>query len=53
MHAVNANWNKQAAKAAKDYLDASSFSRQGLIEQLMYEGYTKKQALYGVNQTGL
>jgi Host cell surface-exposed lipoprotein len=47
------NVNEQAAKAAKDYLDSSSFSRSGLIEQLEYEGYTKQQAVYGVNQAGL
>ena len=40
-------------KAAKDYLDYSSFSRSGLIEQLMFEGYTAEQATYGVDQTGL
>ena len=51
--AVSPNWNKQAAKAAKDYLDSSSFSRSGLIEQLEYEGYTEQQAVYGVNQAGL
>ena len=53
MDAVSPNWNKQAAKAAKDYLDDSSFSRSGLIEQLEYEGYTEQQAVYGVNQAGL
>ena len=53
MDAINANWNKQAAKAAQNYLDMSSFSRSGLIEQLEYEGYTTKQATYGVNTTGL
>ena len=53
MDAVSPNWNEQAAKAAKDYLDYSSFSRSGLIDQLEFEGYTKKQATYGVNQTGL
>ena len=31
---IDVNWNKQAAKAAKDYLDFSAFSRNGLIEQL-------------------
>ena len=51
--AVSPNWNEQAAKAAKDYLDSQSFSRSGLIEQLEYEGYTEQQAVYGVNQTGL
>lgn len=29
------------------------FSRQGLIDQLQFEGYTYEQAVYGVNQVGL
>lgn len=28
------------------------FSRQGLIEQLEYEGFTHEQAVYGVTQAG-
>jgi hypothetical protein len=28
---IDVNWNKQAAKAAKNYLEIQSFSRQGLI----------------------
>jgi Host cell surface-exposed lipoprotein len=50
------NWNKQAAKSAKNYLDTMAFSRSGLIEQLESEfgdGFTHAQAVYGVNQTGL
>jgi colicin import membrane protein len=31
----------------------SGFSRSGLIEQLVFEGYTQQQAEYGVNQAGL
>lgn len=31
----------------------SSFSRQGLIDQLIYEGFTTAQATYGVNEAGL
>jgi hypothetical protein len=50
---LNINWNEQAAKTAKDYLDYSSFSRSGLIDQLEYDGYTATQAEYGVSQAGL
>ena len=53
---IDVNWNEQAAKSAKSYLDMSSFSRQGLIEQLESEygeGFTHSQAVYGVNKTGL
>ena len=51
--ALNADWNQQAAKKAAEYLDLSSFSRAGLIEQLAYEGFTQAQAEYGVSTTGL
>ena len=35
------------------YLDYSHFSRSGLISQLKYEGFTTKQATYGVTKAGL
>jgi len=43
---------KNAAKKALDYLRYSSFSREGLIDQLEYEGFTPQQAEYGVAQSG-
>ena len=42
-----------AREKAQSYLDYSAFSRQGLIEQLEYEGFTSSQATYGVNAVGL
>jgi hypothetical protein len=50
---VEVDWNEQAEKSAKSYLDSSSFSRQGLIDQLLFEGFTQAQATYGVGTTGL
>ena len=53
---INVDWNEQAAKSAKSYLDFGSFSCQGLIDQLESkygEGFTHSQAVYGANQTGL
>ena len=47
-----ADWNEQAAIKAQDYLDFSSFSRSGLIEQLEFEGFTTEQAEYGVKEVG-
>jgi Host cell surface-exposed lipoprotein len=44
---------ENARQSAEDYLAYSAFSRQGLIAQLEYEGYSTKDATYGVNQTGL
>ena len=45
---VHANWNKQAVKKAKDYLEYQAFSRKGLLDQLLFEGFTRAQAQYGV-----
>ena len=50
---VDVNWNEQAAKAAKSYLETGSFSRNGLIQQLSSsygDGFTHAQAVYGVNK---
>ena len=47
-----ADWNEQAAKKAQDYLNLSSFSRSGLIDQLKYEGFTNDQAEYGASAVG-
>jgi len=41
--------NEQAVKKAKSYLSFTSFSYQGLVEQLEYEGFTHAQAVYGAN----
>lgn len=40
---------KNARKKAESYLRYSSFSKEGLIEQLEYEGFTKDEATYAVN----
>ena len=50
------DWNEQAAKSAKEYLDSQSFSCNGLIDQLSSEygsQFTRSQAAYGASQTGL
>ena len=47
-----ADWNEQAVKAAKSYLDTMAFSWEGLIAQLEYEGFTAEQAAYGAEQNG-
>ena len=41
-----------AISSAKEYLDTQGFSKQGLIEQLEFEGYTKEEAVYGANNCG-
>jgi len=43
---------EQAAKSAEASLEYSSFSRSGLIDQLLFEGFSQEQAEYGVSQNG-
>ena len=43
---------KNALKAANDYLRFMAFSYSGLVEQLVYEGYTNQEATYGVDNCG-
>ncbi|OPX70936.1 MAG: Tetratricopeptide repeat protein [Methanoregulaceae archaeon PtaB.Bin009] len=43
---------KNAAKKALDYLRVMPFSRDGLIKQLEFEGYSHQEAVYGVDQSG-
>lgn len=40
---------EQAIGSATDYLDYSSFSRKGLIEQLEFEDFSTKDATFAVN----
>lgn len=44
---VRVSWKRQAAKKASDYLDMTPFSRSGLVEQLIFEGFSRGQANYG------
>ena len=49
------DWNEQAAKQAQSYLNFSSFSKQGLIDQLTSEyggQFTKEQAEYAIKAIG-
>ena len=40
---------KNPRQKAADYLDYSSFSHSGLIDQLVFEGFTQADAAYGVD----
>ena len=44
-----ANWNEQAASQARSYIDNGAFSKKELIDQLIFDGFTKEQAEYGAN----
>ena len=51
---LNVDWNEQAVRTAKDWLEYSGYSRNRLIETLCdSDGYTKKEAIYGVDKVGL
>ncbi|MGE4412174.1 MAG: Ltp family lipoprotein [Candidatus Caldatribacteriota bacterium] len=41
---------QQALRKAKDYLDYTSFSKKGLIDQLKYEGFNTEDATYAVDK---
>lgn len=43
---------RNALRAAKNYLQSMGFSRKGLIEQLEFEGYTHNEAIYAVDNCG-
>ena len=43
---------RNALETAKDYLSFMSFSYNGLIEQLKYEGYSNSEAVYGADNCG-
>lgn len=40
---------ENARESAEMYLNTSSFSRSGLIQQLKFEGFSEKDATYGVD----
>lgn len=43
---------RNAAQKALEYLRFMPFSYSGLVEQLEYEGFTNKEAVYGVDHCG-
>lgn len=43
---------KNALRAAKEYLNVTAFSYTGLIEQLKYDGYSDSEAKYGADNCG-
>jgi hypothetical protein len=40
---------RNARRSADHYLSTMAFSRKGLIDQLKYEGYSRADAVYGVD----
>lgn len=53
---LDVDWKKQAVRSAKNYLDYTPFSHQGLIDQLSSPygaQFTLEEATYAVNKIGL
>ena len=46
------DWDAQAVLCAKGYLEAMEFTREELIGQLKFEGFTTAQAEYAADQCG-
>ena len=44
--------NQRAAERARQYLQTQPFSRNGLVEQLEYEGFSHEDAAYGADASG-
>lgn len=43
---------KNARRSAENYIGIMAFSRDGLVEQLVYDGYTEDEAAYGADNCG-
>ena len=51
---LNVDWNEEAVKMAKEYMEVSTFSdKQELIDQLLYEDFTQEQAEYAAENVEL
>lgn len=50
---LGVDWNAKAAEMAQQYVNTMEFTREDLIDQLMYEGFTREQATAGVTAIGL
>ena len=44
---------ESARRSAESYLAFAAFSRQGLIDQLEFEGFSTEEATFGVDSVGL
>ena len=50
---LGVDWNAKAAEMAAQYLETMEFTREDLVDQLQYEGFTREQADFGANAVGL
>ena len=53
---IKANWDQQAAEAAKGYMQQGGFSYSGMVQQLDSpdgNDFTNSEAVYGAKAVGL
>lgn len=50
---LGVDWNAVAAEMAAQYLDTMEFTHEDLVDQLIYEGFSREQAEAGVTAAGL
>jgi hypothetical protein len=43
---------RQAVRKAESYISIMAFSKEGLAEQLVFEGFTEEEATYGADNCG-
>lgn len=41
---LNVDWTQKATEMAQQYVDTMEFTREDLVDQLVYEGFTREQA---------
>lgn len=44
---LNADWSAEAAESARAYTETMPFSRSGLVEQVVFDGFTQDEAEHG------
>lgn len=50
---LGVDWNAKAGEMAVQYLETMDFTREDLVDQLIYEGFTREQAEGGATAAGL
>lgn len=55
VHHARSTWTKSqrhATASARDYLDAAAYSRAGLVQQLVFDGFATSDAQFAANNIG-
>ena len=49
MESCKADWDEQALLSAQSHLKYSAYSYKGLVDMLVYDGFSEEQAVYGAD----